>query len=190
MQPTRNELPAGRVLTITADAASTGSVRRLAPSGSATQYAAADISASSTTVIGPFSTTRNYEILSASGELTYAFSDGEATATSAGLASSLSDETGTGSAVFANTPTLITPVLGAATGASLVLSGAVTSANPIFTGTAKMDAVEAISSNASTVGASRSMTVPSGQQAAIFGVLTVSGTLAVAGELRVCNWPS
>ena len=42
---------------------------------------------------------------------------------SAGLAAALSDETGTGAAVLANTPTLITPVIGAATGTSLMTTG-------------------------------------------------------------------
>lgn len=46
-----------------------------------------------------------------------------AATTSAQLAGVLSDETGSGAAVFANTPTLVTPVLGAATGTSLQLSG-------------------------------------------------------------------
>ena len=45
------------------------------------------------------------------------------TPSSANLASALSDETGSGAAVFANTPTLVTPVLGAATGTSVALSG-------------------------------------------------------------------
>jgi len=45
-----------------------------------------------------------------------------ATPSSANLISAVTDETGTGSLVFANTPTLVTPVLGAATGTSLVLS--------------------------------------------------------------------
>ncbi len=45
------------------------------------------------------------------------------TPTSANLASALTDETGSGAAVFANTPTLVTPVLGAATGTSVNLSG-------------------------------------------------------------------
>ncbi len=44
-------------------------------------------------------------------------------ASSANLRSTLTDETGTGSAVFANTPTLVTPAIGAATGTSVVLSG-------------------------------------------------------------------
>jgi hypothetical protein len=47
--------------------------------------------------------------------------------TSANLAAALTDETGTGAAVFANTPTLVTPNIGAATGTSLAVTGAVTS---------------------------------------------------------------
>lgn len=40
---------------------------------------------------------------------------------SASLRTALSDETGTGAAVFANTPTLVTPALGAATGTSIAI---------------------------------------------------------------------
>ena len=49
-----------------------------------------------------------------------------AATSSSELAGVISDETGTGALVFANTPTLVTPAIGAATGASLVLSGALT----------------------------------------------------------------
>jgi hypothetical protein len=42
--------------------------------------------------------------------------------TSAQLLAALTDETGTGAAVFATSPTLVTPALGAATGTSIVLS--------------------------------------------------------------------
>jgi len=49
-----------------------------------------------------------------------------AATSSAELAGVLSDETGTGALVFANTPTLVTPNIGAATGTSLVLSGDLT----------------------------------------------------------------
>ena len=44
-----------------------------------------------------------------------------ATPSSANLAAAVTDETGTGALVFANTPTLVTPVIGAATGTSLAL---------------------------------------------------------------------
>jgi len=47
-----------------------------------------------------------------------------ATPSSANLAFAVTDETGTGALVFANTPTLVTPNIGAATGTSVNLSGA------------------------------------------------------------------
>lgn len=46
---------------------------------------------------------------------------------SAGIAANISDETGTGVLVFATTPTLVTPVLGVATGTSLALGTALVS---------------------------------------------------------------
>ena len=49
-----------------------------------------------------------------------------ATPSSSNLAAALTDETGTGGAVFANTPTLATPVIGAATGTSLNLGSSTT----------------------------------------------------------------
>ena len=52
--------------------------------------------------------------------------DAFAATTSAELRSVISDETGTGGLVFADTPTLITPNIGVATGTSLVLSGDLT----------------------------------------------------------------
>lgn len=52
-----------------------------------------------------------------------------ASTTSAQLAGVISDETGTGALVFANTPTLVTPAIGAATGTSLALTGDLTSTN-------------------------------------------------------------
>lgn len=54
-----------------------------------------------------------------------------ASTTSAQLLGIISDPTGTGSLVFANTPTLITPVIGAATGTSLLATGNVDGTAPI-----------------------------------------------------------
>lgn len=48
------------------------------------------------------------------------------TPSSANLAAAVTDETGTGALVFANTPTLVTPVIGAATGTSVSLSSTAT----------------------------------------------------------------
>jgi hypothetical protein len=54
-----------------------------------------------------------------------------AATSSSELASVISDETGTGALVFANTPTLVTPVIGEATGTSLALTGSVTLADAL-----------------------------------------------------------
>lgn len=67
-----------------------------------------------------------------------------ATPSSANLASAVTDETGTGALVFANTPTLVTPNIGAATGTSLSLS----STSPLtFTGAGATIAVNSGSGN-------------------------------------------
>lgn len=100
------ELTPFKALIVTADANSSGSVRRLAQSGDSAQYAATSVSASSSVTVGPFSQSRNYEVLSDAGRLTYAFADSEPTADSAGLSASLSDETGTGKAVFNDSPVI------------------------------------------------------------------------------------
>jgi hypothetical protein len=66
-----------------------------------------------------------YDLANGKASTANKLSDFAAT-TSAELAGVISDETGTGALVFANTPTLVTPNIGAATGTSLVLSGDLT----------------------------------------------------------------
>ena len=70
-----------------------------------------------------------------------------AATSSSELAGVISDETGTGALVFANTPTLVTPAIGAATGTTLVLSGALTGTAVNFDNTA-------VGSNTGTAGTS------------------------------------
>ena len=58
-----------------------------------------------------------------------------ATPSSANLAAAVTDETGSGALVFANTPTLVTPVIGAASATSLALAaGLVATPSLTFTG--------------------------------------------------------
>lgn len=52
-----------------------------------------------------------------------------ATPSSANLKTAVTDETGSGALVFANTPTLVTPALGAATATSLAVAGSVLSSS-------------------------------------------------------------
>lgn len=76
----------------------------------------------------------------ASGFLTWA-----ATPSSANLRSLVTDETGTGALVFANTPTLVTPVIGAATGTSVALSSFwSTGASPASTGAGRLSDGDAL----------------------------------------------
>lgn len=56
------------------------------------------------------------------------------TPSSANLAAALTDETGSGANVFANTPTLVTPVIGAATGTSVNLTSTATASGFVPTG--------------------------------------------------------
>lgn len=56
-----------------------------------------------------------------------------ATPSSANLAAALTNETGSGAAVFATSPTLVTPVLGVATGTSLTLAGTLSGVTALTT---------------------------------------------------------
>lgn len=52
-----------------------------------------------------------------------------ATPSSSNLAAAVTDETGSGALVFANTPTLVTPNIGAATGTSVAVTGSIRSSS-------------------------------------------------------------
>ena len=116
-----------------------------------------------------------------------------ATPSSANLAAALTDETGTGAAVFANTPTLVTPVIGAATGTSLSTTG-----NQVISGTGKQGyatgsggVVTQLTSKATGVTLSKSTGQITLDAAALAASTTVSFTLTntviEAGDILVMN---
>ena len=74
-----------------------------------------------------------------------------ASTSSSELAGVISDETGTGSLVFANTPTLVTPNIGAATGTSLTTTGNLT-ASDLIIGTSGPSAKSSIAARAARQG--------------------------------------
>ena len=74
-----------------------------------------------------------------------------AATSSSELAGVISDETGTGALVFANTPTLVTPAIGAATGTSLVLSGALTGTAITFNDSSVGSATATAGTSATTI---------------------------------------
>lgn len=61
-------LPAGKILTVTADASSAGSVHRVANSGdTATNYPVQAVAAGTSLILGPFTANRQYAIVTDSG---------------------------------------------------------------------------------------------------------------------------
>jgi hypothetical protein len=116
-----------------------------------------------------------------------------ATPSSANLAAALTDETGTGANVFANTPTLVTPVIGAATGTSVSTTG-----NQVISGTGKQGyatgsggVVTQLTSKATGVTLSKSTGQITLDAAALAASTTVSFTLTntviEAGDILVMN---
>lgn len=98
-----------------------------------------------------------------------------ATPSSANLIAAITDETGSGALVFANTPTLVTPILGAATGTSLVLSSKIDEAK----------GADIASASTTNIGAA------TGNYINITGTTTITAfDTAQAGTRRILNFNS
>ena len=114
-----------------------------------------------------------------------------ATPTSANLASTLTDETGSGSAVFANTPTLITPNIGAATASGLTLSAITGSTQCLQVNSSGVVAGSAAACNSApaftaiTTGSNTTATMTVGTGASLLtsgsGTITATNTSGVNG---------
>ena len=106
-----------------------------------------------------------------------------ATPSSSNLAAALTDETGSGSAVFANSPTLVTPVLGAASATSIEVSGSVNVGTALSAPTVKTVTVQhSNGTQAATIDTSGNITASQN--------LTVSGNLYVNGSTTQVNTSS
>lgn len=102
-----------------------------------------------------------------------------ATPSSANLLAALTDETGTGVAVFNNTPTFITPVLGAATGTSLVLSGKLDEAKFADLPSASTTNIGAAAGNYGNITGSTTITAFDTVQAGVRRIVTFTGVLTL-----------
>ena len=99
---------------------------------------------------------------------------------SANLATALTDETGTGVAVFATSPTLVTPILGAASATSIEVSGSVNVGTALSSPTVKTATIQhSNATNAATIDASGNITAAQN--------LTISGNLYVNGSTTQVN---
>ena len=104
--------------------------------------------------------------------------------TSSQLAAALTDETGSGSAVFATSPTLVTPVLGAATATSIVVGSGVTLSSSGINVSGVITATSFSGSGANLTGVSAGSTVADDAttNAAFYPVFTqtTSGTITAS----------
>ena len=99
-----------------------------------------------------------------------------ATPSSANFAALLTDETGTGSNVFATSPTLVTPVIGAATGTSLSITGA---AGLLTRAAATQDGVELIGRAGGTTSLKATITPTTLTASRTFTLPDATGTVAL-----------
>jgi hypothetical protein len=111
------------------------------------------------------------------------------------LAAALTDETGTGANVFANTPTLVTPVIGAATGTSLAVTAAVTSSGTAGVGyaTGAGGAVTQITSRTTGVTLDKTtgaITLFSAAGSATAATFTVTNSTVAATDVIILNQKS
>ena len=102
-----------------------------------------------------------------------------ATPSSANLAALLTDETGSGSNVFATSPTLVTPVIGAATGTSLSITGA---AGLLTRAAATQDGVELIGRAGGTTSLKATITPTTLTASRTFTLPDATGTLVTTGD--------
>ena len=102
--------------------------------------------------------------------------------TSANLATALTDETGSGAAVFATSPTLVTPVLGAASASSINVSGIVT-ATQFVTGVSG----SAIGINTNTISGPATITIDPAGVGDNTGLLVIKGDLQIDGTTTTIN---
>ena len=102
--------------------------------------------------------------------------------TSAQLATALTDETGSGAAVFATSPTLVTPVLGAASASSINVSGIVT-ATQFVTGASG----SAIGINTNTISGPATITIDPAGVGDNTGLVVIKGDLQIDGTTTTIN---
>jgi hypothetical protein len=117
------------------------------------------------------------------------------TPSSANLAAALTDETGSGAAVFANTPTLVTPNIGAATGTSLTATGVIASTGTAGVGYATGAGGTVIQGTSRTTGVtldktSGAITLFSAAGSATAATFTVTNSTVAATDVIILNQKS
>jgi len=118
-----------------------------------------------------------------------------ATPSSANLRAAMTDETGTGSLVFATSPALVTPAIGVATGTSLAVTGAVTSSGTAGVGYSTGAGGTVIQGTSRTTGVtlnktSGAITLFSAAGSATAATFTVTNSTVAATDVIILNQKS
>ncbi len=108
-----------------------------------------------------------------------------ATPTSANLNAAVTDETGSGSLVFATSPTLVTPVIGAATGTSLSLSSTLAAGASTFSSTVNVTGATTLSSTSAHGGAATFSSTVNVTGATTLAAVTVNGAATFSSTVTI-----
>jgi hypothetical protein len=157
--------------------------------------AVTNLSAGSAAVYRFYQPTNSWYNISAESVLASGIATWLGNPTSANLRVAMTDETGTGSLVFANTPTLVTPVIGAATGTSLTATGVIASTGTAGVGYATGAGGTVTQGTSRTTGVtlnktSGAITLFSAAGSATAATFTVTNSTVAATDVIILNQKS
>jgi hypothetical protein len=162
---------------------------------SAIYGAVTNLSAGSAAVYRFYQPTNSWYNISAEAVLASGIATWLANPTSANLRAAMTDETGTGSLVFATSPTLVTPAIGVATGASLTATGVIASTGTAGVGYATGAGGTVTQGSSRTTGVtinktSGAITLFSAAGSATAATFTVTNSTVAATDVIILNQKS
>jgi hypothetical protein len=168
----------------------------IALNGASAIYGAiTNLSAGSAAIYRFYQPTNSWYNISAEAVLASGIATWLANPTSSNLRAAMTDETGTGSLVFATSPTLVTPAIGAATGASLTATGAIASTGTAGVGYATGAGGTVTQGSSRTTGVtinktSGAITLFSAAGSATAATFTVTNSTVAATDVIILNQKS
>jgi hypothetical protein len=162
---------------------------------SAIYGAVTNLSAGSAAIYRFYQPTNSWYNISAEAVLASGIAAWLANPTSANLRAAMTDETGTGSLVFATSPTLVTPAIGAATGVSLTTTGVIASTGTAGVGYATGAGGTVTQGSSRTTGVtlnktSGAITLFSAAGSATAATFTVTNSTVAATDVIILNQKS
>jgi hypothetical protein len=162
---------------------------------SAIYGAVTNLSAGSAAIYRFYQPTNSWYNISAEAVLASGIAAWLANPTSANLRAAMTDETGTGSLVFATSPTLVTPAIGAATGTSLTTTGVIASTGTAGVGYATGAGGTVTQGSSRTTGVtlnktSGAITLFSAAGSATAATFTVTNSTVAATDVIILNQKS